>query len=583
MKSASWLLGLGIVAPLFLAAYTCDGVNEGPPASVTFYLGSECPATRAYVSRINQVAKKYADKGVAFTAYFPQGSDTAEKVRTFVRDWKLDVPWQMDIGAKLATRQAVGVVPCVVVTDRQGRVVYRGAIDDNKNAALARKPYLADALGQTLDGKPVALKETKPQGCVLSPSPRPTPMEPATYADTVARILNDHCVQCHRPGEVAPFSLIGYENARNWAPTIAVVASSRKMPPWKAVPGIGDFKHENRLTDEEVATLEAWAKAKAPRGDATKEPAAPKFPANWALGDPDIVLQAAKPFKVSADGQDEYWHFVLKPQIKEPVYVQAIDVKPGNKKIVHHVILWVDERGQADKVLAKQGREDAYLTFGSPGFIPDNSLGGWAPGMQPERSPDDAGILLKPGANVVMEVHYHKSGKEETDQTKVGVYLAKDKSAVKNKVRIAWLANLGINIKAGEASQKFTQTVPIPVDVKLYSLMPHMHLLGREMKATLIRPDGTEQPLIFVDDWDFNWQFVYSLKEPMTLKGGSKIRIEAVFDNSSSNPNNPNDPPKDVRWGEQTTDEMMLLVAAISVPDTALGGIRDRVRRRGGN
>lgn len=577
MKRSSQVMLAILSVALVTAAVKSSAFRADEKALVTLYLGSECPASAAYTSRINALAREFGPKGVKFVARFPQASDDPSKIADFQRAHRLEVPCTQDSTGAEAKRDDIKIVPTVIVRSTTGKLLYRGAIDDNKNTALARNSFLKSALTSILANKRVKLSETTPTGCVFSPGARPAPMKPASYSENVASILNERCVTCHRPGEIGPFSLIGYQNAKNWAPTIAAVTSAKKMPPWKAVAGVGDFAHDNRLTDDEINLLKEWAEKGAPRGDASKGPAAPTFKPGWALGDPDLVLQIPKPFKVSGDGQDEYWHFVLKPDIKEPVFIQAVDVRPGNSKIVHHVILWIDEKGAADKVLKEKGVNGAYLTFGSPGFMPDNSLGGWAPGMRPNRSPEDAGFLLKPGANVVLEVHYHKSGKEETDQTKVGLYLAKDPKKVKKNLEIAWLANPFIRIKPGLADQKFSQTIPIPVNVELYSLMPHMHLLGRKMSATLINPDKTEEKLIQVDDWDFNWQFSYDLRKPRMLKAGSKVRIDAVFDNSKENPNNPSDPPKEVRWGEQTTDEMMLMVAVISIPmrDMFRGSIGD--------
>lgn len=580
MKLTAILASGGLLALVVTCAFKTAGPRPGEKGTVVFYMSTECPVTAAYTSRINRIAEEYSASGFEFTGLYPQASDDDVKVKNFVKERGFKFNCSLDLGGAKAKADGVTTVPTVVVRDSRGQLLYFGAIDDNKVTDLVHSSYLSDALKAIAAGSKISTpQKTVPVGCVLSPGAVPPPLEKVNYAEHVATILNNHCVSCHRPGEVAPFSLVGYDNAKNWAPTVAAVTASKKMPPWKAVPGIGEFKHENRLTDTEIETIKRWADAGAPRGEKSKEPAAPKFSGEWGLGEPDMVMQIPKPFKVSADGQDEYWHFVLKPDIKEPMFVQAIDVKPGNKKIVHHVILWLDESGAADKLLAEKGQNGAYLTFGSPGFMPDNSFGGWAPGMRAERMPEDAGIMLKPGTNVVLEVHYHKSGKEETDQTKVGLYFAKDAKKVSNHVEIAWLANPFIKIKAGLADQKFKQTIPIPTDVKLYSLMPHMHMLGQEMKATYVHPDGTEEPLIYVDDWDWNWQFTYGLKEPKILKKGSKVVIEAIYDNSENNLYNPNKPPKEVTWGEQTTDEMMLLVAAISIPNNPLEKLRSGGKR----
>lgn len=397
----------------------------------------------------------------------------------------------------------------------------------------------------------------------------PQPQNPATYSSQVAKILNDHCLTCHRPGEAAPFSLVGYENARRWARMIAFTTERGVMPPWKATAG-GPFHDENRLEASEIAALQEWAKAGAPAGDLARAPK-PTLPATtgWRLGKPDLELVMPAGFRLAAEGQDEYWHFVLKPDIKEPVYVSAMDVQPGNRKIVHHVIAFIDEKDRADRMLARNPSALGYTTSGGGiGFDPSGSLGGWAPGLQPRRLPKGAGILVKPGSSIVLQVHYHKSGKEETDRTKVGLYL--EKAPIQQPVQLAWMANPMISIPAAKTNVSFRMEAKMPADVLLYTLMPHMHMLGRTMKVDAVFPDGTERHLITIDDWDFNWQLAYRFREPLLLPKGTVIRTLASYDNTADNPRNPSSPPKPVRWGEQTTDEMMLLVAEIG----PLGGAK---------
>lgn len=382
-----------------------------------------------------------------------------------------------------------------------------------------------------------------------------------SYAAHVADILNDHCVQCHRPGEVAPFSLIGYENAKKWAKMVSTVASSKRMPPWKAVKDYGHFLDENRLSAMEIETLKRWADAGAPRGDAKSEPPAPKFASEWPLGVPDLVLEPERSFKLGAEGDDVYRNFVMKNDFKEAVWVQSMAVKPGNPRVVHHVIAFLDRSGMAEKKAAAQtDGQPGYESFGGPGFVPAGSLGGWAPGLVTRRTPDGTAFKVEPGTKIVLQVHYHRTGKEESDKTRIGLYLAK--KPVTSEMQLAWILNLGIQIKPDLKDQKFTMTKTFRRNVTVYSVMPHMHLLGRSLKAWAELPDGSTKPLIFVDDWDFNWQMAYMLKEPMKLPAGSKIVAEAVYDNSKDNPNNPCSPPRLVTFGEATTDEMMLLVAA---------------------
>ena len=385
-----------------------------------------------------------------------------------------------------------------------------------------------------------------------------------TYAEHVAPILNQHCVQCHRPGEVAPFSLIGYDNAKKWAAMASTVAHSRQMPPWKAKEGYGEFADVNQLTVEEIETLKLWNQQGAARGDKAKEPKPPTFSSEWMLGKPDFVASQNKPYDVTPEGTDEYRNFIIKTNYKEPMWVTAMDVKPGNAKVVHHVICFLDNSGQSEALAAKvtDGKE-GYVTFGGVGFVPNGSFGGWAPGIRARSLPEGKAFKLEPGARIVMQVHYNKSGKAETDLTKVGLYFAK--KPVEQEMQLAWLFNIFLRIPAGARDHKQVYTQNIPSDITIYGVMPHMHLLGKEMKAWVEKPDKTTTPLIHVQNWDFNWQLNYMFKDPVKVPKGSKIVVEATYDNSADNPNNPSSPPKQVNVGERTIDEMQLLVAAYTM------------------
>ncbi|MCW5936049.1 MAG: redoxin domain-containing protein [Fimbriimonadaceae bacterium] len=556
---------LPVAGALGLFAFGMVGAKQpkNPTAIVTFYLSTECPVAAAYTPRINSLVEEFKPKGVQFASYFPNAADSRSKVEAYVRERNYSFSAELDLGGEKARANKVEIVPTVVVRSADGALLYRGAIDDSKYADAVRRPYLREALLAVANGKSPTVAETKPVGCIMDPGPPVPTLKEVNYSEHVAAILNDHCVTCHRPGQVGPFSMVGYQNAKNWSNMIAEVTGKGTMPPWKAAPGVGEFKQENRLSDREVAVLRQWAQAGAPQGDPKKAPKPPTFKSDWALGKPDMVVSMPESFDLGPDGRDEYWNFVITPDIKKPVWIQAMDVQPGNRRVVHHVIAFLDSSGRARK-MAAAGRSGGYKTSGGGiGVQPDNSLGGWAPGLVPSRFPEDAGFLLKPGTDIVLQVHYNKSGKPEKDLTKVALYFNKGK--VQNSVKIAWLANPLIRIPAGESDHRVKQTIPIPADVRLYSLMPHMHLTGKSMRATLVKPDGSELPLIDIPAWDFNWQLMYQLRSPLDIDKGSKIVVEAVYDNSAGNPNNPNDPPKTLHWGEQTTDEMMLLVAAISV------------------
>jgi hypothetical protein len=385
-----------------------------------------------------------------------------------------------------------------------------------------------------------------------------------TYAEHVAPIINEHCVTCHRPGEVAPFSLVGYENAKKWAAMAHKVTATGQMPPWKAKSGYGEFQDENRLSANEAEILRLWSEQGAVRGDSKKEPPTPKFDSDWALGKPDLVVTQSKPYAVSPEGTDEYRNFVVTTSSKDPMWITAMDVKPGNTRIVHHVIVFLDNTGQSEKLAAqnKDGKE-GYETFGGVGFLPSGSLGGWAPGMRARMLPTGKAFRVEPGARLVLQVHYNKSGKAESDLTRVGLYFAK--KPVEQRMQLAWLFNMMLNIPANAKAHKQLYRHYVPDNITMYGVMPHMHLLGKEMKAWAELPDKSVVPLIHVQDWDFNWQLNYLFKKPVKIPKGSTIFVEATYDNSAENPNNPNSPPKPVHVGEKTTDEMQLLVAAYTV------------------
>lgn len=537
--------------------------DSQPAATVTAYLATECPVALRISPRLSAIVEEYSKKGIQFEGLFPQIQETEEKIATFTSERNLNFECRLDPYARSAKSDGVDIVPYFIVRDANGQTIYKGALDDHQVDELAKNHFLRDALDAVLGGKTPEIEYGQPFGCYLMGDMDPMEMEAITYADHIAPIIDRHCVSCHRPGEAAPFSLIGYENTKRWARMIAYVTETGVMPPWKAVEGYGSFMNENRLSAEQIELIQLWEASGAPMGDENDIPEPPKFDSEWMLGEPDLVLQLPEEFEVSGEGRDEYWHFVLEPDIEETVYVTAMDVKPGNRRIVHHVIAFLDEHGQSTQYMQRRGIEGfAYETFGSPGFIPTNSLGGWAPGMVPEILPGSAGIELKPGTKVVLQVHYNKSGKSEVDQTRVGLYFTKEPP--EEKVVIEWIANPMIRIVPDKKDQLFRASFTVGRDAKLYRVMPHMHLLGKSMKAWAELPDGTSVPLVWVDDWDFNWQFFYTFQKPVSLPAGSRIRVEATFDNTNANPNNPSNPPRLVTWGEQTTDEMLLLVAALA-------------------
>lgn len=398
-----------------------------------------------------------------------------------------------------------------------------------------------------------------------------------TFNKDIAPLLWKTCATCHRPGEVGPFPLLSYQDGAKRADFLVEVTASRQMPPWKAEPGYGAF-HDARVLDQsEIDLIAQWAQAGAPEGDAGDLPPAPTFPAGWQLGKPDLVLQMPQAFTVPAEGRDIYRCFVLPIPIDEHKTVAAVEFRPGNPRIVHHAIFYLDARGAARRRDGEDG-QPGYTSFGGPGILPTGGLGGWAPGMIPRLLPKDTGKFLRKGSDLVLQVHYHPNGKEESDQSTLGIYFT-EKRAEKLVVGVA-LRSRRLNIPAGESHYEITaESASLPCAVHALTVFPHMHMLGREMKVWAESPEGTETPLIWIKNWDFNWQGAYFYAQPVTLAKGTVIKLKAVYDNSAENPRNPNTPPKDVRWGEQTTDEMCL--CSVSVVTDSRADLREIIRMRG--
>jgi len=392
-----------------------------------------------------------------------------------------------------------------------------------------------------------------------------------TFHKVVEPILQANCQDCHRPGQVAPFSLLTYEQAKKRAMDLAAVTDSRQMPPWHASTTVGGpFKDARVLSPEEIATITRWAEAGAPKGEVKDAPPPRTFSSDWALGEPDLVLSPSESYTLAATGRDEFRVFVIPSNLTEGRWVSAIDFRPGNAKVVHHIIAAYDEKGRAKKLDAADPGP-GYQTFAGFGEIlpgvplmPSGGLGGWAPGKSPKPLPQGVGRWVPAGSDVLLQIHYHKSGKVESDRTAIGLYFAKepiDKQILAGIVmppRPRMLSRPELLIAAGAKNREITGTLAMDDDYHLVAIVPHMHWLGKDFSLTAELSDGSKRVLIQVDHWDFNWQDTYDLAQPIALPKGTQIKMLAHFDNSEGNPYNPSKPPVEVRWGEQTTNEMCI-------------------------
>jgi mono/diheme cytochrome c family protein len=404
--------------------------------------------------------------------------------------------------------------------------------------------------------------------------PAGTAPETVTWSNQIARLVQRECQACHRTGEIAPFPLVTYGDAARQARKIQRMVERRMMPPWKPVPGVAEFIGARRLSDADIALVREWVEAGAPEGDPRDLPPPRVFPSTWTRGTPDVVLAPIAAYDVPASDRDLYRCFVIRTSFPEDRYVSTVEFLPGNRRIVHHVLTYIDTSGTADR-LAGSDPALGYDCFGGPGFVPSASgLGGWAPGAPPHVNPEGVGYYLPAGARVVTQVHYHNRGQgADTDLTRVGLTFAR--AAVDKRARALAVVNRTFVIPAGAARHEVraVYTVPPSRNFHVLGIAPHMHLLGREMKVTAVYPDGTAVSLIQIDDWDFHWQGTYTFARPIPLPGGTRVELVATFDNSAANRRNPNSPPRDVAWGEQTTDEMCIAFLRVTLDSERLNHV----------
>src|SRR5262245_42536560 len=352
-----------------------------------------------------------------------------------------------------------------------------------------------------------------------------------------------------------------YKDARPWAQAIREQVILRKMPPWKPQPGCGDFKDARGLSNDEIQTLTAWVDGGAPEGSASDLPETREFPDGWPLGEPDAVVAMGADYAPPVNQGDVYRCFSVPTSLRGDRFLSGVDTRPGNRKIVHHVVAYADRTGKSAQ-LDSNDPGPGYTCFGGAGFDEAEFLAGWTPGSRGFFAADGTGIRLPKDARVVIQVHYHPLEESRSDRTELGLYFAKQ--PVTKRVDFQTVVNTSFAIPPGVKRHEVTGqfNVPASQDWRLAGVLPHMHLLGREIKLEMTRPGESPQCLINIPDWDFNWQGNYLFKDPVALPAGTQLRLSCVFDNSADNPRNPNNPPKVVRWGESTTDEMA--VALIS-------------------
>ncbi len=390
-----------------------------------------------------------------------------------------------------------------------------------------------------------------------------------TFSKEVAPILFKNCVSCHRPGEIAPMSLLTYEQARPWAKSIREKVLAGQMPPWHASEPHGTFLNDRRLTDAEKNTLTAWVDAGAPQGDPKDLPPAPQFAEGWEIGKPDLVLSMEKPYEVPANGTIAYQFVTIPTNFTEDKWVQAIELRPGNRSVVHHILAFVREPGKPAEqpaytlvlprmprpAAARDGNAPQQGQAGGQGQTqrPDTLIATTAPGTNAMTFEPGSALKIPAGATIVFQMHYTANGKAATDQSSIGLIFAK--GTPQREIRTGSFYNVLLKVPAGATDQAVDTAIEFSEDTHITALFPHTHLRGKSWEYRLVYPDGQSRVVLSVPKYDFNWQTYYVFTTPLVVPKGSRLEATAHYDNSVNNKWNP-DPKIDVRWGEQTWDEM---------------------------
>ena len=511
---------------------------------VVAFVGAECPVAELYAGRLAGLHAEFGPRGVAFLGIAPNRRDTPAALERFARAHGLRFPIVPDAAGAVVARLGARRTPEVVVLDDRRRIRYRGRIDDQyavgSRRARAGRLDLAVALGELLAGRDVSRPEVEAVGCPIE-RPWPAAIEEVTYCRDVAPLLQRHCVRCHRPGQAAPFALTTYRKAAGWAEALAEAVEDGRMPPWHADPRFGHFANEARLTDREKGLLRRWVDAGAPEGDPADLPPPATFPEAWSIA-PDRVIAMPAPFTVPAGGVVDYQYIEVDPGFREDTWVRAIEVRPGNRKVVHHCNVYLRAPGRTGDQVDLQGELESFC------------LAAYTPGTAPTVLPAGMAKRIPAGWKLVFVVHYAPVGTVQQDRTSVGLSFADPKS-VRREVATQVLLDPDLCIPPHAADHRVEHSRRFDADVLLLAMFPHMHLRGKSFRYEATYPDGRTEVLLDVPRYDFNWQHRYVLVEPKRLPAGTTLRGIAHYDNSRDNPANP-DPDATVRAGQQSWDEM---------------------------
>jgi thiol-disulfide isomerase/thioredoxin/mono/diheme cytochrome c family protein len=518
------------------------------PLTAVIMTSTSCPLSRKYLPALAEIAAEYSTKGVQFIAVNCIPTDKAEDMLDASKRLGSEVIYVHDVTETLSQHFGATSTTDVIVLDKARTVVYHGAVDDQYGIGYGldnpRQRFLKDALVSLLTGKTPSIQATVAPGCVLEHDHAAVKTN-VTYHDRVSRILQQHCVACHREGGVGPFALDSFADVVAHAPMIRQVVEQRTMPPWFAAPPAKGhasvWANDRSLPDADREDLLNWLSSDRPEGDQSHAPLPQVFPEGWTIGKPDLIVQLPEPVKIQATGTMPYVFVTAETSLQEDKWIQGYEIMPTDRTVVHHVIVNVHEKGSG-RIRDREEGTGGYWAV----YVPGNSG---------HLYPEGFARKLPAGATVSFQIHYTPNGQATEDQLQLGLVFAKKEPRF--VVHTVPLADTNLNIPPNAADHVESITRPVPGEVTVMGYMAHLHVRGKSFLYELITPDGTTETLLDIPHYDFNWQLRYDYRDPKVIPAGSRVRVTAVFDNSEKNPANP-DPTKTVHWGQQTFDEMLI-------------------------
>ncbi len=552
-------LGAGPISFLKLTFRDADGQVIVPPPSdytVVCFLGTECPLARLYGPRLERLSELFGERGVTFLGVDSNAQDSPAEIAAYASELGIAFPIAKDADQSILDVFGAERTPEVFVIDAAGWIRYQGRIDDQYEPGLARtKPTQHDlraAIESLLAGQPVEQPKTPGVGCLITRIPQQTATDEdqatVTFNADVAPILNQHCVECHRDSEIAPFALTDYDEVVGWGQMMLEVIDQKRMPPWHADPSIGHFVGERRMPARARDTIAKWIDQGMAEGDPDDLPPTPHWNVGWHLpSDPDIEIPMRdRPFHVPSDDVVDYQYYVVDPGWKEDRWVRAAQVVPGEPRVVHHAIVFVR---------SPDGSDSSGIGW----------LGAYVPGQRTAMLPPGHARRIPAGSKLIFQMHYTPNGRATDDISRVGVWFA-DPDEVTHEVftRVA----IDHDFEIPPRTKNFEIDISLrgfDPESRLLGATPHMHLRGKSFQLKARRANGELEDLLRVPHYDFNWQHYYQFAEPLHLDAIDSLEMTVTFDNSAANPANPA-PEEYVTWGDQTWEEMAIAFFDVARP-----------------